>query len=200
MFIITNFNLRLRYKKYFVVVFHSLLMYNNYMILYISSDEHLPYARLTCIRLFIFLREVYVMWNMIWPILIVVANTIYNISAKSTPQNINSFASLSVSYLIATICSIIMYFFTSEKKNFLLELSKTNWTTYALGVAIVGLEFGFLCVYRAGWKISLASLFASITLACVLLIVGFFLYKEALSFRQILGMGVCAFGLILIAK
>lgn len=141
------------------------------------------------------------MWNMLWPILIVVAaNTIYNISAKSTPANINSFASLSVTYLIAMICSLIMYFVTSEKKSLLLELSKANWTTYALGVAIVGLEFGFLCVYRAGWKIGIANLFASITLACVLLIVGFLLYKEALSLRQILGMGVCAVGLILIAK
>ncbi|EGW37756.1 hypothetical protein DOT_4149 [Desulfosporosinus sp. OT] len=37
------------------------------------------------------------MWNMLWPILIVVAaNAIYNSSAKSTPTNINSFASLSV--------------------------------------------------------------------------------------------------------
>lgn len=141
------------------------------------------------------------MWNMLWPILIVVAaNTIYNISAKSTPENINSFASLSLTYLIAMICSIVMYFVTSEKKNILLELSKTNWTAYALGVAIVGLEFGFLCIYRAGWKISTANLFASISLACVLLMVGFLLYKESISLRQILGMGVCAVGLFLIAK
>ncbi len=141
------------------------------------------------------------MWNMIWPILIVVvSNTIYNISAKSTPTNINSFASLSVTYLIAMICSVIMYFLTSEKKNLFMELSKVNWTTYALGVAIVGLEFGFLCVYRAGWKISIAHLFASITLACVLLVVGFLLYKEALSLRQIIGMVVCGAGLILMAK
>ena len=87
------------------------------------------------------------MWNMLWPILIVVAaNTVYNISAKSTPATINSFASLSVTYLIGMLCSIVMYFVTSENKNLLLELSKANWTAYALGVAIVGLEFGFLCV------------------------------------------------------
>lgn len=141
------------------------------------------------------------MWNMLWPILIIVAaNTLYNVSAKSTPANINSFASLSVTYLIAMICSLCMYFVTSEKKDLFLELSKANWTTYALGVAIVGLEFGFLCAYRAGWKISTAHLYTSISLACVLLIVGFLFYKEVLSLRQILGMAVCAAGLILIAK
>ncbi len=139
------------------------------------------------------------MWNMLWPILVVVAaNTAYNISAKSTPVNINLFASLSITYLVAMIFSVMMYFLTDEKKNLLLELSKANWTTYALGIAIVGLEFGFLCVYRAGWKISIANLFASITLACVLLIVGFLLYNESLSLHQILGMGVCAAGLVMI--
>jgi len=139
------------------------------------------------------------MWNLLWPIVIVVtANTIYNISAKSIPANVNAFASLSVTYLVAMICSIWMYFMTSEQKNLFLELSKTNWTTYVLGVAIVGLEFGFLCVYRAGWKISTANLFASIALACVLLVVGVLLYKETLTLRQIIGMGVCAVGLLLI--
>ena len=141
------------------------------------------------------------MWTMVWPILIVVAaNTIYNISAKSTSTTINLFASLSVAYLIAMICSTAIYFVTSEKKNLLLELSEANWATYVMGFAIIGLELGFLCVYRAGWKISIANLFAGLTLACVLLIVGFFLYKETLSLRQILGMAVCAIGLILIAK
>ncbi|HHY78572.1 MAG TPA: EamA family transporter [Clostridiales bacterium] len=141
------------------------------------------------------------MWDMIWPILVVVtSNTIYHISTKSTPANINSFASLSITYLIAMICSVIAYLVTSDNKNLLLELSKANWTAFALGIAIIGLEFGNICVYRAGWKIGTANLFASVTLTCVLLIVGFLLYKEMLNLRQLLGMAVCIVGLILIAK
>lgn len=141
------------------------------------------------------------MWNMLWPILIVVgANTFYNISAKSTPAEINSFASLSVTYLIAMLCSIVMFFITSEQKNIAVELSKANWATYVLGMAIVGLEYGFICIYRAGWKIGVASLFASIALACVLLLIGLLLYKEVLTLRQCIGIGVCVAGLILIAN
>ena len=141
------------------------------------------------------------MWNMIWPVLVVVAaNTIYNISAKSTPGNVNPFASLFVSYLIAAACALVMFVITGEQKNIIAELAKTNWTAYALGVAIVGLEFGFLCIYRAGWKISTAQLFSSISLSCVLLIVGLLIYKEALSGRQIAGLAVCAVGLVLLAK
>lgn len=141
------------------------------------------------------------MWSMLWPILVVVgANTFYNISAKSTPNQINSFASLALTYLVAMLCSVGMFFVTAEQKNLLLELAKTNWATYILGLAIVGLEFGFICVYRAGWKIGVANLFASIALACVLLLIGVLFYKEMLTIRQYLGIGACVIGLILIMK
>ena len=141
------------------------------------------------------------MWNMIWPLLVVVgANTIYNISTKSTPGDVNAFASLATSYFIATIGSVVMFFLTSDSKNLLMEISKTNWSALALGVAIVGLEFGYICIYRAGWKIGVASLVANISLACVLLLIGLFIYKEVITLKQLLGMGICAIGLILIVK
>ena len=141
------------------------------------------------------------MWNMIWPLLIVVgANTIYNISTKSTPSDVNAFASLATSYFIAMLGSVVMFFITSDSKNLLVEVSKTNWSALALGIAIVGLEFGYICIYRAGWKIGVASLVANISLACVLLLVGLFVYKEVITLKQLLGMGICAIGLMLIVK
>ena len=141
------------------------------------------------------------MWNYIWPLLVVVgANTIYNISAKSTPTDVNSFASLAISYAIGMVLSLVMFFITSENKNLIAELSKTNWTALALGVAIVALEFGYVCLYRAGWNISIGTLVANISLACVLLVVGILLYKETVSIKQIIGMVISAIGLFLIVK
>ena len=141
------------------------------------------------------------MWNMLWPVLVVVgANTIYNISTKSTPANVNAFASLAMTYVMAALSSVVLFFLTSDSKNLWAELAKTNWTAYALGVAIIGLEFGYICIYRAGWKIGVASLVANISLACVLLVVGYFFYKEIITLKQLLGMGVCAIGLMLIVK
>lgn len=138
---------------------------------------------------------------MLWPVLVVVgANTIYNISTKSTPANVNAFASLAMTYVMAALSSVVLFFLTSDSKNLLAELAKTNWTAYALGVAIIGLEFGYICIYRAGWKIGVASLVANISLACVLIVVGYFFYKEVITLKQLLGMGVCAIGLMLIVK
>ena len=124
----------------------------------------------------------------------------YNISAKSTPPDVNPFASLALSYLVGVVCSVGLFFLTAENKNLFAELGKTNWTSLALGAAIVALEFGYLCIYRAGWKISVATLVANLSLACILLVVGVLLYKETVSLRQAIGIGLSAIGLILIAK
>ena len=141
------------------------------------------------------------MWNMIWPILLVVgAHAFYNISTKSMPGKVNAFASLSVTYLTCFVLSVIMFYATSSQKNLLTEISKVNWTSFVLGLSVVALEFGYISIYRAGWKVSAGSLVANISLACVLLFVGLLLYKETISLRQVVGIGVCAAGLLLINK
>lgn len=69
-----------------------------------------------------------------------------------------------------------------------------------LGVAIVGLEFGYIMAYRAGWNISVGSLVANIILAIVLIPVGIFFYKEGFDLNKVFGVILCLAGLILINK
>lgn len=141
------------------------------------------------------------MWYFIWPILLVVgANSFYNICAKATPQSVDPFASLTITYLVSALLSVVLFFVTGSGKNLFAELSKANWTSYIFGVTIVALEFGYIHLYRAGWKVSSGSLVANISLACVLLLVGLLLYKESISLRQILGMVACVVGLFLISN
>lgn len=117
---------------------------------------------------------------------------------KSMPSDVNPFGALMVTYLAAAIISAVIFAFAVEPSNVGIEISKINWTSIILALAIVGLEVGYVFVYRAGWQVSNASVVANIGLACVLLIVGYFLYKENVSILQILGIFVCMFGLILI--
>ena len=140
------------------------------------------------------------MWNMIWPIAIVVAaNTLYNICTKQTPADANAFFSLAVTYLAAAACSLGLYFAGAHDR-VAVEVSRLNWTSLALGAVVVALEFGYICIYRAGWKVNAASLTANICLACVLVVVGALLYHETVSIRQGFGMIVCLIGLVLICK
>ena len=138
-------------------------------------------------------------WNLVWPILIVIAsNTFYNICMKSMPSEVNPFGALMVTYLGAAIMSDIIFAFAVGPSNVSAEITKVNWTSIVLALAIVGLEVGYVFVYRAGWTVSTASVVANIGLACVLIVVGYLLYRENVSFNQILGIIVCMIGLILI--
>lgn len=141
------------------------------------------------------------MWQMLWPVLVVVgANTLYHTCAKSTPGDISPFASLALTYVIAGVVSILMFFVTSHEKNIFQEMTKANWATIALSASIVFLEFGYICVYRAGWPVSVASLVCNLTVCCILLFVGMLIYKESISARQLIGVAVCLTGIFLVSK
>lgn len=133
-------------------------------------------------------------------VLIVASNILYNISQKSTPQRANPFSALLITYLTATLLTIIAYQFFKTEKGFFQTFKEINWTSIALGFAIVGLEFGYLMAYRAGWNISVGSLVANIILALMLIPIGIIFYKEGFELNKILGAVLCIAGLVLINK
>ena len=139
------------------------------------------------------------MWEMLWPILLILlSNTVYNICTKSTPGNVNAFGALMITYAVATIFTGIIFVFLVKPENVFTELSHVNWTSVVLGMVIVGLELGYIFAYRAGWKVSSASLVANIGLAIVLIFVGAVLYGENITLKQIMGILICCVGLFLI--
>lgn len=139
------------------------------------------------------------MFDMIWPILVVVAaNVVYNICQKSTPQNVNPFASLTVTYVVAAALSCAIFLISTGFKNVTGELEQVNWTAFVLGLGIVFLELGFIYIYRNGWNVSTGALVANIVLSVVLLIIGVVFYKDKVSLKQVAGIVMCGAGLILI--
>ena len=139
------------------------------------------------------------MWNMVWPLgLVVICNNMYNICTKSTPEQANAFLSLSVTYLVAAALCIGAFILYDRGNGFTAEIKNINWTAIVLGIVCVGLEFGYICIYRAGWKVSAASMTGNICLACALVFIGALLYKETITLKQIIGMLVCIAGLFLV--
>lgn len=138
------------------------------------------------------------MWNYIWPVLLILGSNIaYNLMTKSTPAQVNPFASLTVTYLVAAVFSFILLLFSSSGHP-MADFREVNWTGIVLGMAIVGLELGYICLYRAGWNISVGSLVANVLLAACLLVIGLVVFKEAVGVKQMLGIAVCLCGLVLI--
>lgn len=135
------------------------------------------------------------------PILIVViSNTVYQICAKSTSAGINTFASLSVTYAVGAAACVALYFLTQKDANLISEYRQLNWSSFVLGLVIVGLEAGFILMYKIGWSVSTGQLVSSAFLAVVLIFVGRLLYNEAITAQKIIGVAVCLAGLYLINK
>ena len=141
------------------------------------------------------------MFSYIWPIgLVILSNIIYQICAKSTPRDIGPFASLTVTYTVGAIASVILYYATNKGGHLLREYSRLNWSPFVLGIVIVGLEVGFIYAYKAGWQVSTASIVQSSFLAVALLLVGFFLYRAAISASKAAGILICMIGLYFINR
>ena len=139
------------------------------------------------------------MLSYIWPIaLIVLSNTLYQICAKSVPEGMDPFASLTVTYLVGAVVSGLLYFLLGTNTNLLKEYSKLNWAPGVLGLVIVGLEAGYIFAFKAGWQVSTAQVVQAAILAGVLLFVGYLLYHEALTWNKILGIVICLVGLVFI--
>ena len=141
------------------------------------------------------------MFSYIWPIALVIgSNIIYQICAKSVPEGMNPFASLTVTYLVAAALSAVMFFVLGGGGSLLKEYGKLNWAPFVLGLVIVGLEVGWIYAYKAGWPVSTGFIVQSAILAVALLAVGYFLYHEALTWNKLVGIAICLVGLFFINR
>lgn len=137
----------------------------------------------------------------IWPIaLVVFSNIIYQICAKAVPQDMDTMASMTVTYTVGAICSAIMYFLMNRNGNLLQEYSKMNLAPALLGISVVGLEVGFIYAYKIGWPVSTASIVQSAFLALALVFVGAVLYHEAITVNKVIGILICLVGLYFINR
>ncbi|HEY8348552.1 MAG TPA: EamA family transporter [Clostridiales bacterium] len=133
-------------------------------------------------------------------IMIVASNTMYHICQKSTPERVNPFVALLVTYATAIIMTAVTLIFYKPEKGLIESIKQLNWTSIVLGISIVGLELGYLLAYRAGWNISVGSLVANILLALVLIPIGIILYHEKFELSKVIGSVFCIVGLILINR
>ncbi len=85
--------------------------------------------------------------------LAILSSALYHFVAKSTPANVNFTVSLLVTYAFAFIVTLFTFFFFPVENGMTAEIKKLNWASIGLGIAVVGIEFGFLLVYKSGWNL-----------------------------------------------
>lgn len=130
--------------------------------------------------------------------LTVVSTVIYHLAQKSTPATAHPIFALAVTYAMATLTCLMLLIVSPLRKGWIDSFRELNWATFALALAVVGIEIGYLLAYRAGWAISLADIASNSAVGLLLLPIGLFLFKERVSNVNLTGVGVCLLGLILL--
>jgi len=130
--------------------------------------------------------------------LTIVSSALYHFSQKSTPADANPAIALLVTYAVAMLLTFSLLFFLPVRGSLLAEVSRLNWASYLLAAAIVGLEVGFLLVYRSGWSIGLAAVLVNVVASLILVPVALLYFRDRLSVVNILGILICLAGLVML--
>jgi drug/metabolite transporter (DMT)-like permease len=128
----------------------------------------------------------------------ILSSMLYHIFQKAISPDANPVLSLLVTYVVAFFLTLVLLIFFPLKKDLVAALKQVNWASVALAIAIVGLEIGFLLAYRAGWDIGLAGVATNVAAAILLLPTGIIIFKEQPNMLNIIGVGVCILGLVMV--
>jgi multidrug transporter EmrE-like cation transporter len=131
-------------------------------------------------------------------ILAICSSAFYHFTAKSTPGNVNFTVSLLVTYAVAFLATLLTFPFFPVPEGLTVELKKLNWASIGLALAIVGIEFGFLLVYRSGWNLGIAAVLVNVVASLILVPVAIFVFKDRISWVNVMGIFVCLAGLVML--
>ena len=135
-----------------------------------------------------------------WLGLAIVCTVGYHLVLKLTPAGANPLLSLLVTYGLVTLLFAALLLVAPGGFEWRGELRQLNWTALALAVAIVGLDLGFLFLYRSGFEVSLGALVTQSAAALVLLGIGVGVFREKLTTANAAGLVLCLVGLWLVNR
>lgn len=135
-----------------------------------------------------------------WLILAIVCTVGYHLVLKLTPAGANPLLSLLVTYALVALTFGVLLLFAPGGFEWRGELRQLNWTALALALTIVGLDLGFLFLYRGGFEVSLGALVTQSAAALLLLVIGVTLFRERLTAANVAGLVLCLAGLWLVHR
>ena len=136
-----------------------------------------------------------------WPLcLLIASNLLYQSCAKCSSRTAHPFVILTVVYLIAAAGSLALFLLLGRDADSLAhQLRELNWANYLLGLAIIGLEGGFLYLYRTGWNVSVGPICSYTGVALGLLVLGALCFGAHITLRQVAGTLLALGGIALIS-
>ena len=135
-----------------------------------------------------------------WLSIAILCTVGYHLVLKVTPVGVNPLLSLMLTYALVALVFGVILLVAPGGFEWRQELRHLNWTALALAVVIVGLDLGFLYLYRGGFEVSLGALVTQSAAAMLLLVVGVAVFREKLSAANVAGLVLCLVGLWLVNR
>lgn len=138
--------------------------------------------------------------SILWLSIAILCTVGYHLVLKVTPAGVNPLLSLLVTYALVTVLFGFLLLASPGGFEWRAEWRQLNWTALALALVIIGLDLGFLYLYRGGFAVSLGALVTQSAAALVLLVIGVAVFRERLSAANIAGLVLCLVGLWLVNR
>jgi uncharacterized membrane protein len=135
-----------------------------------------------------------------WLSIAILCTVGYHLVLKVTPAGVNPLLSLLVTYAMVTVLFAVLLLAAPGAFEWRQELRQLNWTALALAAVIIGLDLGFLYLYRSGFEVSLGALVTQSAAALLLLVIGVAVFRERLSAANLAGLVLCIVGLWLVNR
>ena len=135
-----------------------------------------------------------------WLLIAIVSTFGYHLVIKLTPGTVNPLVSLAVTYAVVTVMFSLAARLLPDGAPLRESLRQVNWTALALAVTIIGLDLGFLLLYRSGFEVSLGQIVTQSAAALLLIGVGVAVFRERLTVTNVAGIALCIAGLWLISR
>ncbi|MFK7831182.1 MAG: hypothetical protein AB8B57_15525 [Congregibacter sp.] len=129
--------------------------------------------------------------------IVISAIVLYQVGMKLVPHSINPFGALIIFYVTALVCTLVVARFVPAEGP-LFALSHFSWSAALVGVAIVGIELGYLLMYRSGWNLGAAPIVGMGTATLLLVPISVLVFKQPWSLRYVFGIVFCIYGLFLL--
>ena len=122
---------------------------------------------------------------------------VYQICIKAVPNELNPISVMVTFYATALVFTLISAKFVPVVAPSW-SLHEISWAAVLVGIAIVGIELGYLLMYRSGWQLAVAPLIGLGGAVIILAPLGYLIFREPLSLKNIAGILLCLYGLYLL--